>query len=79
MEFKKCKCVKITKKELEDVRFISESSTCVADAVDKLSEYLIIDVFKRELPKYEVRNMAFNLYQAVTNKYKYLKLENKAQ
>lgn len=76
MKFRKTKCVSISKSEYDDIRFIDTISSCSRDAIEKVKDYLIrdgkIDLKLDEFVKIEI---AYNLYNAVINDYKYLKVE----
>lgn len=75
MRFKDLKVVEITESEIEDVKFIQSISSCQADAVDKLSDYLVRDKkVVSSLPNYIIKDMAYNLYMTVENNYKYTKI-----
>lgn len=78
MLFKNLKCVQISESEYEDVSFIINVSSCPANAEDNLADYLIkdkkVDV---NLHPYVLKQLAYNLYSAVMNDYKYMKVVKK--
>ncbi len=75
MKFKNLKCIEIKQSEYDDIKMINTISSCQAVAVDNVIEYLIRDgKVAPELPRYIIKDMAYNLYMAVINNYKYLKV-----
>lgn len=75
MTFKKTKCISISKSEYEDIQFIDAISSCSADAIDNVKEYLIRDRrVDLKLDDFTLREIAYNLYMAVINNYKYMKV-----
>lgn len=75
MVFKKLKCVEITRSEYDDIKFIQSISSCQADAIDKIIDYLIKDnKVNSNLPRYVVKDIAYNLYMTIDNDYKYMKI-----
>lgn len=75
MLFKKLKCVEITKSEYNDIKFINTISHCQAEAVDYVADYLVKDrKVDANLNAYVLRDLAYNLYMAVMNDYKYMKV-----
>jgi len=76
MEFKKLKCIKISKSEYDDIKFINSISSCSKEAIDNVKEYLIRDgKVDLKLNDFVLSELAYNLYNAVINDYKYLKVE----
>ena len=76
MEFKKLKCISISKSEYDDIRFINNISSCTKEAVENVKEYLIRDrKVDLKLPDFILSELAYNLYMAVMNDYNYLKVE----
>lgn len=75
MTFKKNKCINISKSEYEDIQFIDAISSCSADAIDNVKAYLIKDrKVDLKLDDFTLREIAYNLYMAVINNYKYMKV-----
>lgn len=75
MVFKKTKCVSITKSEYDDIKFIDTISTCSKDAIEKVRDYLIRDgKINLKLDDLIKTELAYNLYMAVMNDYKYMKV-----
>lgn len=75
MKFKGTKCVEITKSEYDDIRFIQSIASCQADAIDKVIDYLTKDnKVNTTLPRYVLKDIAYNVYMAVDNDYKYMKI-----
>ena len=74
MKFKNLKCIEITKKEFKDIKFINTIATCQAHAVELTSKYLSENNNFSSLPNSIINTMAYNLYMAVINEYKYLKV-----
>lgn len=78
MLFKNLKCVQISESEYEDVKFIIGISSCPAVAEDNISNYLIKDKkVDLNLNPYVLKKLAYNLYSAVLNNYKYMKIIKK--
>ncbi len=76
MTFKKNKCISISKSEYEDIQFIDTISSCQADALDNVKDYLIKDrKIDLKLDDFTICEMAYNLYMAVINNYKYMEVE----
>lgn len=74
--FKKNKCVSITKSEYDDIRFINNISSCSKEAVENVLEYLVRDnKVNQKLDRFILLEIAYNLYMAVMNDYKYMKVE----
>lgn len=77
MKLKGTKCIEILKSEYDDIKFIDTISSCIADAEDNVVDYLIRDrKIDIKLPNFIIRKIAYNLYMAVTNDYKYMKVVN---
>ena len=75
MKFKGTKCVEIKKSEYDDIKFIDTISHCQAEAVDYVMDYLIKDKkVDANLNAYVLRDLAYNLFMAVMNDYKYMKV-----
>lgn len=76
MIFKNGRCVKISKADYEDVKFIISISSCNKAACDNVRDYLIKDrKVDKGMPLFIIENLAFNLVMAVSNNYKYMKVE----
>lgn len=74
--FKRLKCKSITKSEYDDIRFIDTISSCSREAVENVKEYLIRDnKVDLKLDDFVITELAYNLYMAVINNYKYMKVE----
>lgn len=75
MKFKGTKCIEITKSEYDDIKFIEKLSSCQADVVDKVIDYLIKgNKVNQTLPRYVLKDIAYNVYMAIDNDYKYMKV-----
>ncbi len=75
MKFKNNKCIEITKSEYDDIMFINDISSCSRVAIDNVKEYLIRDnKINRKLDSFELELIAYNLYMATINNYKYMKV-----
>lgn len=74
MKFKGTKCIQINQKEYDDIRFIQSIANCQADAVSKIIDYLNKNKPFQDMPRYMVKEFAYNLYMAVDNSYKYMKI-----
>ena len=76
MKFKKLKCVSISQSEYDDIKFIDTISSCSKEAVENVKDYLIKDrKVDLKLDDFILCELAYNLYMAVVNNYKYLKVE----
>ncbi len=76
MKFKKLKCVSISQSEYDDIKFIDTISSCSKEAVENVKDYLIKDrKIDLKLDDFILCELAYNLYMAVVNNYKYLKVE----
>ena len=76
MKFKRLKCVSISQSEYDDIKFIDTISSCSKEAVENVKSYLIRDrKVDLKLDDFILCELAYNLYMAVVNNYKYLKVE----
>ena len=76
LTFKKNKCISISKSEYEDIQFIDTISSCQAEALSNVKDYLIKDgKVNLKLDNFTLCEIAYNLYMAVTNNYKYMRVE----
>lgn len=74
MIIKNNKVVELTKSEYEDIQLIWGSSTCLADAYDKMCDYLDKNHKFDNLDYRTKSDIASNIVNAVVNNYKYLKV-----
>lgn len=74
MKFKGTKCIEITKSEYDDIRFIDTISTCQANAIDNVIDYLNRNKPFQDMPRHMVKEFAYNIYMAVINNYRYMKI-----
>jgi len=76
LKFKRLKCVSISQSEYDDIKFIDTISSCSKEAVENVKSYLIRDrKVDLKLDDFILCELAYNLYMAVVNNYKYLKVE----
>lgn len=76
MKFKRLKCVSISQSEYDDIKFIDTISSCSKEAVENVKSYLIRDrKVDLKLDDFILCELAYNLYMAVVNNYKYLRVE----
>ena len=76
MQFKNNKCIEISNQEYTEIKSIIDSSSCVADAVEKITMYLRAYKYCKFIDMVILKSMAFYLHQAITNNYKYLKIKD---
>ena len=76
MKFKRLKCVSISQSEYDDIKFIDTISSCSKEAIENVKSYLIRDrKVDLKLDDFILCELAYNLYMAVVNNYKYLRIE----
>ena len=74
MKFRGTKCIELTKTEYDDIKFIQSIETCSKDGIDKVIDYLNESKPFQDMPRYIVKDYAYNLYMTVQNDYKYTKI-----
>ena len=76
MVFKKGKCVELTKAEYDDIQFIISISSCMRVGMENIGDYLIKDhKVSGNIDSWLLGEIEYNLYIAVSNNYKYLKVK----